>query len=241
LSPAEVRELLGAYALGALDDDEREQVERLVLDDQEARAELHALQLGAAWLARSDLRPAPRVWDAIQRQMEMEAPAPAAPPAPPVSLDERRQRRRGRRIVAFAAAAVLAAGVVVAVASLVDSGPEGTSVEAAAHAAIRDPDAEHFDLRAPDGRLAARLAVYEDGRGYLADSSLPSLDDRHAYQLWAITNEGPVSAAVLGRSPHATELQGDARAPVEKYAITVERAGGNPTPTGAFVASTGIA
>jgi anti-sigma-K factor RskA len=235
LSPAEVRELLGAYALGALDDDEREQVERLVLDDQEARAELHALQLGAAWLARSDLRPAPRVWDEIQRQMEMDAPAP------PVSLDERRHRRRSRRIVAFAAAAVIAAGVVVGVASLADNGPEGTSVEAAAHAAIRDPDAEHFDLRAPDGRLAARVAVYEDGRGYLADSSLPSLDDRHAYQLWAITNEGPVSAAVLGRSPHATELRGDARAPVEKYAITVERAGGSPTPTGAFVASTGIA
>ena len=108
-------------------------------------------------------------------------------------------------------------------------------------ATIRDPDAEHFALRAPDGRLAARLAVYRDGRGYLADTSLPSLDDRHAYQLWAITNDGPVSAAVLGRSPGATELGGEPRAPAEKYAITVERAGGSPTPTGAFVASTGVA
>src|SRR6185295_16574978 len=174
---AEVKELLGAYALGALDDDERQQVERLVLTDQDARAELHALQLGAAWLARSDLRPAPRVWDAIQQQME--------PPAP-TALEDRRRRPR-RRLVAFAAAAVVAAGVVVGIATLEGSGPKPTSVEAAARAAIRDPDAEHLDLLGPDGSLEARLAVYEDGHGYLGDSSLPRLDDRRTYQLWAIT------------------------------------------------------
>jgi anti-sigma-K factor RskA len=230
LSPAEVKELLGAYALGALDDDEREQVERLVLTDQDARAELHALQLGAAWLARSDLRPAPRVWEAIQSQMGAGAPA---------SLEDRRRRRSGpRRLVAFAAAAVVAVGVVVGVATL--TGDSGTpSVETAAQAALRDPGTTRFDLRAPDGTVAGRLAVYPDGEGYFLDRSLPALGERRTYQLWAIADDGPVSAAVLGPSPRAAEIR--AGADTTKYAITVERKGGNARPTGAFVASTGDA
>jgi anti-sigma-K factor RskA len=232
LTPAEVKELLGAYALGALDDDEREQVERLVLTDQDARAELHALQLGAAWLARSDLRPAPHVWEGIQEQMDTEVLPP------PVSLADRRLRR-GRRLVAAAVAAVIAIGAVVFVATVDSGGPGGTSVEAAARAAIRDPDAERLDLRAPDGTVAARLAVYDDGRGYFVDTDLPPLEDRRTYQLWAITDEGPVSAAVLGRSPGAAELRRGTDA--TKFAITVERKGGSPVPTGTFVASTGVA
>ncbi|HEY8216999.1 MAG TPA: anti-sigma factor [Acidimicrobiia bacterium] len=229
LTPAEVKELLGAYALGALEDDEREQVEQLVLNDQDARAELHALQLGAAWLARSDLRPAPRVWDAIRTQMDAEEDELAA-----------RRRRRGRRLVAAAVAAVIAIGAVVAVTSLDSGGPGAPSVDTAARAAIRDPDADRFALRAPDGTVAARLAVYPDGRGYFLDAGLAPLEGSRTYELWGISEDGPTPEAVLGPSPTAARFGGRAELPAIKYAITIEREGGSRAPHGAFVASTGV-
>ena len=65
LSDDERRELLGAYALDALEPDEQEQIDELLLHDAEARAELHALQLGASWLSESALRPPEHVWEGI--------------------------------------------------------------------------------------------------------------------------------------------------------------------------------
>ena len=53
LTPEELHELLGAFALGALDDDERAQVEDYVLHDADARAELHQLEHAVAWLGHA--------------------------------------------------------------------------------------------------------------------------------------------------------------------------------------------
>src|SRR5262245_56235106 len=83
----------GAYVLDAVDSEEREQVEQLVLEDQASRAELHALQLGAAWLRRADGRPAARVWDAIRSELELGPGEPeAAMPVVVTSIDRRRVR-----------------------------------------------------------------------------------------------------------------------------------------------------
>jgi anti-sigma factor RsiW len=51
LTPAELEGLLGAYALGAVDDDERAQVEAYVADHPTAAEELEHLQDAAVWLA----------------------------------------------------------------------------------------------------------------------------------------------------------------------------------------------
>ena len=181
------------------------------------------------WLARSDLAPTARLGGdpVADWRRGTRVPRRAATPA-----------RGPRRLVAFAAAAVVVVGVVVGVATLTgDSGMP--SVETAAQAALRDPGTTRFDLRAPDGTIVGRLAVYPDGEGYFLDRSLPALDDRRTYQLWAISDDGPVSAAVLGPSPRAAEVR--AGADTTKYVITVERRGGNAAPTGTFVASTGDA
>jgi len=242
LSPADLRELLGAYALDALEPDERAQVDALLLTDQDARAELHALQLGAAWLARSDLRPSEQVWERIRAQMDVGAdevdPAHEELPAP-TALASRRRSRVGRIVVAAAVAAAVVVGVV-AVVIEDTNGPGGTSVEAAARAAIADPKARHVDLRTAEGRVAAKLAVYDDGRGYIVDATLPPLPGRSTYQLWAITKSGPVSEAVLGRSPTVAEIPGATGARAYRYAITTEPRGGSPSPTGAFAASSDL-
>jgi len=181
------------------------------------------------------------VWESIRAQMDVDPDALGAPgDVPPPTVLAERRRRRSRGIVAVAVAAVIAAGAVATVATLDGGGPGGSSVEAAAQAAIRDPDARRVALRRPDGQVAARLAVYGDGRGYFVDATLAPLDDRQTYQLWAITDGGPVSEAVLGAAPNAAKLRGTANERAAKYAITTEPRGGSRSPTGAFVASSGV-
>ena len=68
-STNEMRELLGAYALNALDPDERAQVEAFLLTDPVARAELHELEHAAAWLGHASLRPPAGAWDAIAAEV----------------------------------------------------------------------------------------------------------------------------------------------------------------------------
>jgi anti-sigma-K factor RskA len=238
VSPADLRELLGAYALDALEPDERARVDALLLRDQDARAELHALQLAAAWLARSDLQPSEQVWQRIRSEIESDAGADADV-VPPTRLIDRRRRRV--RLVAGAAAAAVVAGVVAMAAILAIDGNGGRSIEAAARAAATDPHVRIVELRTPEGRVAARLAVDADGQGYVVRSTLPDLDGRRTYQLWAITSSGPVSAAVMGRAPSVAIVRRADGSSVSKYAITVERRGGSPAPTGAFVASSGQA
>jgi anti-sigma-K factor RskA len=238
VSPADLRELLGAYALDALEPDERARVDALLLRDQDARAEVHALQLAAAWLARSDLRPSERAWQRIRSEIEIDAGADVET-VPPTRLVDHR-RRRVRRVVSAVAAAVVA-GVLATAVILASDGNGGRPIEAAARDAATDPHARIVELRTPEGGFAARLAVDADGHGFVVRTTLPDLDGRRTYQLWAITPSGPVSAAVMGRAPRVAVVRGADAGSVSKYAITVERQDGSTAPTGAFVASSGQA
>ena len=237
VNPADVRGLLGAYALDALEPDERARVDELLLRDHDARAELHALQLAAAWLARSDLAPSAQVWQRIRSEIETDAAEVEV--VRPARLMDRRRRRV--RVVAGAVAAAVVAGVLATAVILASDGNGGPPIEAAARAAATDPRARIVELRTPEGRFAARLAVDADGYGYVVRTTLPDLDGRRTYQLWAITPTGPVSAAVMGRAPSVTVVRGADGNSVSKYAITVERQGASSAPTGAFVASSGQA
>ena len=235
LSPEERRELLGAYVLDAVDHDEREQVEELLLDDQEARAEFHALQLGAAWLALGERRPGDHVWERIARGMhgdddnQLRAPVVQLHPRP----------RMARRLVTIGAvAAAIALFAVVAVGGFGSSSPRAT-VAQAAEAASRNPAAQKVALRSPDGQVAGDVVVLPDGRGYLTDASLPTLRASKTYQLWVITAKGPVSAALLGRDPGvvAFRVGSGASSGTWRFAVTPEPTGGSRAPTGAVVAA----
>src|SRR5262245_64213668 len=90
-SHAEIEELLGAYALDAVDPDEREAIEAHLSGCPRCRAEVDAGREVAAGLAQTGA-PAPEgVWERIAGAIEGEAPPPlrlvAAPPdqgdAPP--------------------------------------------------------------------------------------------------------------------------------------------------------------
>jgi hypothetical protein len=98
------------------------------------------------------------------------------------------------------------------------------SVLQAANAALLADGRIRVDLTSPTGGDArARLAITEDGQGFLVDSTLAALGDDQTYQLWAITDDAVVSAGVLGADPGTRAFAaGEASA----YAITIERAGG---------------
>ena len=229
LSPAERRELLGVYALGALGDDERAQVEDLLLRDASARAELHTLQLGVAWMDHASTRAPMHVWRRIEDEIaaervdEVAAPSEVVPFAPRA----RRPAARGRWLaVAAAVVAVLA----VAVGLLVGTRSEGgsrTTVAAAASAAARTPNAQRVAMVDAGGTTAGRVVV-ADGRAYVVWSDPPTASTG-TYQLWEITPTGPRSAGLLGRT--AADRSFAISPSASAIAVTLEPRGGSAAPT----------
>ncbi len=239
-TPEELRALLGAYAIGAVDDVEREQVERFVREDHEARADLHALQLGAAWLDHASRRAPSHVWDRIADELDdavREEPSSG-------DLARARGRRAGawspRRLLAVAAALVLVVVVAGGAAVLLGGGSDSTSgLVAASRAAARDPRSTRLALTNPDGRTQAEVVVTPSGTAYLVDSRFAPARPGRTYQLWTVTPAGTKSAGVLGPRPsvHRFTVGDD----VSALAVTVERAPGVRSSSNAPVATASVA
>ena len=231
LTSDEVRDLLGAYALGALDDDERRAVEHHLLVDADARAELHALQLGAAWLEQSSERPSPTAWDRIAEQLDDNSAA-----APLLSARRPRVATRPARILGIAAAILAVVVIVGGVRSVAidDTNLDGAALAAAMKVAGDVRGAKTVALRSPDGGVAARAVVLPSGSGFVT-SDLRRLSDRRTYELWGLTDDGPIPLGLLGREPRAHTFT--ARVPISGIAVTTEPRGGSPEPTGPVVAS----
>jgi anti-sigma-K factor RskA len=240
-SADELRELLGAYALDALDPDERAQVDALLLEDASARAELHELQHAAAWLGHASLRPPESAWTAIAAEVERDlandgtpetAEAEDAPLAPVRALPVRRApRRMSRVLVAAAAALVLIVGAAGVFAVTRDqSSPDPSAAQYAA--ALANPSAHEVTLTSKSGTASARAVVLPNGTGYIGDASLPALRSGRDFQLWSITPHGPVSAGVMRDGKvHRFKVADQASA----LAVTNEPAGGRAEPTGPVV------
>lgn len=235
LNPDELRELLGAFALDAVDADERDQIEQFVLDDRDARVELHQLEHAVAWISHASPRPSAAAWDSVRREMDRDLAAPSVtapsgdtvePTGSVVALEPRRIRRNWRQLTAVAAAAVILVGTAIGVAKIIDkdSGPATRTVA----------------LHAPDGRTAISASLASNGDGSIVSSTLPAAPAGHVYQLWAQpTPTTPMhSAGLLGRSiagEHIHIPPGSTR-----IAISVEPDGGSPAPTTDPVAISGV-
>lgn len=246
-SADEMRDLLGAYALNALDPDERAQVDAFLLTDPVARAELHELEHAAAWLGHASLRPPAGAWDAIAAEVARDldepepAPAVAVPakpvlvPAPEVTPISARPNRGARWLVA-AAVAVLALGAAAGVVAMT-GGNDGRSDPTAQQArdALREPSATKTVLRSDDGRWSARVVVLPDRTGYLRPVAMPKTQPGHDLQLWSITPEGPVSAGVIrGSGAWHRFRAADAATAI---AVTQEPRGGSRRPTSTPIVS----
>lgn len=235
----EVAELLGAYALDAVDADEAAAVEAHLTACPRCAAEVADHREVAAMLAHTGA-PAPEgLWTRISASLE------EAPPemdllmlsanrsrGEVVDLAEQRRRRAPRWVPGAAVAAALVVVALVTGLVVSDDGNGGTrdeqiaapALEDVARRVMNDPDASKVVLSSAEGDLEAPAAIDVDGSGYLMGNTLPALDEAQTYQLWAIRGELAVSLGVLGSSPEVVAFHVDEG--VEALAITREVAGG---------------
>ncbi len=249
----DIVELLGAYALDAVDPDEQALVEAHLIECPRCTAEVADHREVAAMLAHSGA-PAPEgIWTRIVESLEEPPPAmnlplqrTSAPPATNVvDLDERRRFRGLARWLPAGAAAAAVLVVVGLVAGLVVADDDGRSVDRAevaspvledvARRVMNDPDATKVTLASDEGELAASAAIDRDGSGYLLANALPALDESQTYQLWAVSDAVVISLGVLGSSPGVVAFHVDEG--VRSLVITQEVAGGVPSSSNPAVAA----
>jgi anti-sigma-K factor RskA len=254
-------ELLPAYALGALDAEEAEFVERHLPDYPECMAELTALRDDLATLAFSvpPVAPPAATKEALFARLDREeglAP-PLAAPLTPLPAPQRGRFRDWQRASAALAAALivgLLGWAMIAQARLNDERQRLASVvrqneQLATQVAqlafvdklLNDPNAAHPVSGPPVAQygLPAAGYVYIDPAsttGLMLTYWLPTIAPEQRFQVWLVTPEGSRDSGGL----FTADARGNAHviinapAPFAKYTsigVTIEPAGGSPGPT----------
>jgi len=246
LQREELQALLGAYALDAVDADERDQIERYLDTDQRARAEVESFREAASMLAMSGADAPSGIWDRIVDEIDGEqrdlGSSDVAPPELVAPIFERKQAREAARRsvgwrwvgVAAAVAATLIAVLSVQVLrqndriDRLDVATSGGAVRRGAEAASTAPGSRTVSLTAESGAELASIVLRPDGTGYFVSKGLDAAPAGEVYQLWALVGdrEKPeaISAGVLGKDPGVAGFHFSA--PVNGFAVTRERAPG---------------
>lgn len=235
LTHDEIAELLGAYALDAIDADERAAVEEHLPGCPRCASEVAEHREVAAQLANAG-GPAPDgVWDRILGSLEEAPPAfedlPRTPPVAGATVTSMTGRRPARQWLPLSAAAAVLV-VVGLVAGVLISGDGDAaeprrglpSMEEVALQALDDPDAVTVALRSPDEALEATAVVESDGSGFFLGDDLPALDESQTYQLWGIREGAVISLGILGHAPRVVAFHMDDS--IQALAVTAEAAGG---------------
>lgn len=214
---AEIQELLGAYALDALEPDEADLVEVHLRECPRCRAEVEDYRETASLLAFSGVEAPPAVWEKIQAALEEKPPRMEL--ARVVPMRDSRWRSVGARLTALAAVviSVIALGVAVL---RPDPPVRDGSIDAEIAAAAVDPEAKRVNLVSPDGTRSVKVVLLR-GRAYLADHSLPPLEKGQTYQLWGQKGETFVSLGVLGSDPKRGQVA--AAVDFDAMAVTAEK------------------
>ena len=210
----DVEDLLGAYALDALDADERDAVELHLRDCPRCRAEVADFRETAALLAYGGAEAPPGIWEKIQASLE-EAP-PRLELARVVPID---RAKPWRQILVANAAVLLIVAALAVVALRRDSSPSDGARDPF-EAALVHSEAKNVHLAPAGGQGSADLVIL-DGQVYLYRNSLPPLGEDETYQLWGQQGETKVSLGVLGSKPGRLVVAADAE--YEAIAVTAEK------------------
>lgn len=229
----DIQELLGAFALDAVDDDERDVIDAHLAGCPRCRAEVEGFRETAALLAHSGERAPEGVWDRISEALD------EAPPALDLGRIGAAKRRPWAIPVRIAAAAMAIAAAVTLFLGVAIGRNDNRNLERieqlardmekgvvhnAAFAALSNPQAEKIELASADGKSMAKIVRLPDGTGYLVPTdNLGGPPAGRVYQLWAVRSDAKISLGVLGTADVAAfRMTG----PVIAFAVTEEKAGG---------------
>jgi anti-sigma-K factor RskA len=254
MSHDEASELLGAYALDAVDGEELPELEGHLATCPRCRAELDRLREVAAAMGNS-VEPLPEgLWTGIASRLPERHDEDEPPPMPRLIPEGRapfraasdgRRRRRRNAITSLGAIAVAVAAIAIVLGiGLVHADNKISGLQSAAGrqpstvtAALTARGHRLVDLRTSSHAQLAQFVVLPNGVGYLVSSNLPSLHRTQTYQLWGIEGSKPVSLGLLGGAPRqAVFTMAGANRP-SRLSITAEPSGGSVVPTGPIVAS----
>ena len=203
-----VHELAAGYALGALDEDDRRAFDEHLAGCQTCREELASLQDAAAALAFAEEGPEPP--PALRARVLSAAHEEAAQVVPIT-----RRRRRIPSAVALAAAACLALGLGL----WATLGPGGS----------RSREPQKLALSGAPGTLE----VSRTGHATLTVNRLAPAPAGKTYEVWVIEKGTPEPAGLFARGGRKISFELQKTVPKgSTVAVTLERAGGVPKPTG---------
>lgn len=236
-----VEEMLGAYALDALDEDERLLVDRHLSTCASCRQEIADHREVAALLAGTPIPPPDRVWSAILAEIapvseELGQVVPlrrTARLSPIMSTQWLARAAAAAAVVALSTTAIVQSDRIGDLSNQVTAQQQEIAslqtdpLQQAVSAALENPDARVANLTAEGTEATMQIVLLPDGTGYVYADTLSPLPDDATYQLWAVVNDRVVSAGVLGSNPNVVPFHLDPQG-LQGLVITEEVAGGVP-------------
>jgi len=251
-SHGEIQELLGVYALDAVDAETAAMVERHLEGCPRCSTEVAQHHEVAGLLANSGGAAPAKLWDGIASQLDGSTPPSWASLSARLETGSDRTDlisgggsevvpfadRRGRRWAAWTAAAAAVAAAVVAVVLGVQVRHLDHQVNslqaplsAAERSALASPTTRQVELVAAPGSAGAateraRVVLTESGTGFVQAQGLSRLPGDQTYQLWGVVGRKAISLGLLGARPDVVAFSVAGATPVSAFAITAEPSGG---------------
>ena len=232
MNPFEMDELLGAYALDAVTDEERRAVEDYLAASPRAEAEVREHREVATMLAWSGMDAPEGLWERIAGSLDGEEAEPAAALGDVLPMRASRRRKGlARTIGSWAIGTAAAAAIAIVAVNVSTDDDNGVStaagLEQSAQVAFADSSLRHASLGVEsDSEIKVLAVVDAAGVGYLKADSLPPLPGDRTYQLWGKVGDQLISLGLLGPEPGLTVFA--AEGDVELLAITEEVRAGVP-------------
>lgn len=242
----EFSELLGAYALDAVDPDERERIELHLVECPRCRAEVAEHREVASFLSQSGAAAPEGVWDKIASELAPPAPPlrlsvtpPAgaadpggSDPAPVVPLSSARSADPQSKRTKVMGALLAAAACIVAVLGFVTVNQSNRLNRLETAMAERTVEGLANDVVAASAVQAqltglageAEAVVNRAGQGYLIVDDFPLASPESVYQLWGVIDDQVISLGTFGSGVSVVPFSIDPERldQIEAFAVTEE-------------------
>lgn len=254
---------LEAYALGALTEQEAHEVEAAIAQYPELRQELDAIEAAMLGFAQANaVQPPAHLQDAIWASLDkgaQQAPPPEAQIPKTIPLGTGGNKNWARAAVWIALVGSLLANFILwgdrnkaqnemtAMKQNMDAVQDGQNELIAQ---IKNYQQERFMMMKPDmkpvvmhgekdGHKMTGVVYWskEKGEAYVSLLNMPTIPQGMQYQLWVIQDGKPVSMGVIANDMMKGGMQkSDMQITSgQAFAISLEKEGGNPTPTTVMV------